>query len=309
MPIWHGYGVCCFKHRRRCRQSRITFLTRAVLPFLFFCRGLLALQSSHVSIHALMHACQHTFTHTHTHTLVAGALAGGINTCVGVAFKQQGCPFVISPIHSEYVLCRDPGRALILRFLDFPRVENLLWDSLTHIPPVVRAPLCVEAASVTKTKGRTAWSRSSCAAGVWVDLRLLLCYPQARNAEAWCPGRGPSGPFQPLPMGTAARSGVEVISARKESPGWSRRTLMFFRFTLPPAILRYVSVMLSRSCDHNLMTELQRRIFCLVHTPQEFCAERECQASEVSFLLNSVWPRGGFQGGLWRLPWRDQDSL
>ena len=84
---------------------------------------------------------------------------------------------------------------------------------------------------------------------------------------------------------------------------------MFFRFTLPPAILRYVSVMLSRSCDHNLMTELQRRIFCLVHTPQEFCAERECQASEVSFLLNSVWPRGGFQGGLWRLPWRDQDSL
>lgn len=80
MPIWHGYGVCCFKHRRRCRQSRITFLTRAVLPFLFFCQGLLALQSSHVSIHALMHACQHTFTHARTHTLVAGALAGGINT-------------------------------------------------------------------------------------------------------------------------------------------------------------------------------------------------------------------------------------
>ena len=116
-------------------------------------------------------------------------------------------------------------------------------------------------AAVTKTKGRTAWSQSSCAAGVWVDLRLLLCYPQARNAEVWCPGRGPSGPFQPLPMGTAARSGVEVISARKESPGWSRRTLMFFRFTLPPAILRYVSVMLSRNCDHNSMTELQRRIF------------------------------------------------
>ena len=254
-----------------------------------------------------------THIHPRAHTHPCSGCLGGryqhLTSDVGVAFKQQGCPFVISPIHSEYVLCRDPGRALILRFLDFPRVENLLWDSLTHIPPVVRAPLCVEAASVTKTKGRTAWSRSSCAAGVWVDLRLLLCYPQARNAEAWCPGRGPSGPFQPLPMGTAARSGVEVISARKESPGWSRRTLMFFRFTLPPAILRYVSVMLSRSCDHNLMTELQRRIFCLVHTPQEFCAERECQASEVSFLLNSVWPRGGFQGGLWRLPWRDQDSL